>query len=221
MDVSYPFLLEVYDDYESQRLSKSDFIEVLRLVESYVFRRAICGVPTNSLNKTFANLSKEIDKDNYLESVRATFLLKDAYKRLPSDEEFTRELVVKDVYNFRNRNYLLRKLENFNRKEIVDIEAYTIEHIMPQNNNLSLEWRKNLGDDWEEVHKIYLHTLGNLTLTRYNSLEASNLWRLTPVVGSHGLIGHNPIYSETRAITWLFHALLTLYSRSVFPFTLL
>ncbi|QSO48350.1 DUF262 and DUF1524 domain-containing protein [Alicyclobacillus mengziensis] len=169
VDVSYPFLLEVYDDYESQRLSKSEFIAVLRLVESYVFRRAICGVPTNSLNKTFANLSKEIDKDNYLESVNATFLLKDAYKRLPSDEEFTRELIVKDVYNFRNRNYLLRKLENFNRKEIVDIEAYTIEHIMPQNENLPFEWRKDLGDDWEEVHKTYLHTLGNLTLTRYNS----------------------------------------------------
>jgi len=169
VDVSYPFLLEVYDDYDYQRLSKSDFIEVLRLVESYVFRRAICGVPTNSLNKTFANLSKEIDKNNYLESVHATFLSKDAYKRLPSDEGFTRELVMKAWYTLRNRNYLLRKLENFNRKEIVDIEAYTIEHIMPQNENLSSEWRKDLGDDWEEVHKTYLHTLGNLTLTRYNS----------------------------------------------------
>lgn len=169
VDVSYPFLLEVYDDYENQRLSKSDFIAILRLVETYVFRRAICGVPTNSLNKTFANISKEIDKDNYLESVYAAFLLKDTYKRLPSDEEFVRELVVKDVYNFRNRNYLLRKLENFNRKEIVDIEAYTIEHIMPQNSDLSPEWRKDLGENWEEVHKTYLHTLGNLTLTRYNS----------------------------------------------------
>ncbi|AUW93056.1 hypothetical protein BXT84_03065 [Sulfobacillus thermotolerans] len=169
VDVSYPFLLEVYDDYESHRLSKSDFIAILRLVETYVFRRGICGVPTNSLNKTFANLSKEIAKDNYLESVCVAFLLKDTYRRLPSDEEFARELVVKDIYNFRNRNYLLRKLENFNRKEIVDIEAYTIEHIMPQNNDLSNEWRKDLGESWEEVHKTYLHTLGNLTLTRYNS----------------------------------------------------
>lgn len=169
VDVSFPFLLEVYDEYENQKLSKSDFISVLKLVEAYVFRRAICGVPTNSLNKTFATISKEIDKVHYLESVIAAFLLKDSYKRFPSDEEFVRELVIKDVYNFRNRNYLLRKLENFNRKEIVDIEAYTIEHIMPQNKNLSLEWRQGLGANWEEVQKTYLHTLGNLTLTRYNS----------------------------------------------------
>ncbi len=169
VDVSYPFLLEVYDDYENQQLPKDDFISILKLVESYVFRRAICGVPTNSLNKTFATISKELDKVNYLESVHATFLLKDAYKRLPNNEEFVRELVIKDAYNFRNRNYLLRKLENFNRKEIVDIESYTIEHIMPQNKNLSPEWRQDLGASWEEVQKTYLHTLGNLTLTRYNS----------------------------------------------------
>ncbi|MEK5479579.1 HNH endonuclease family protein [Paenibacillus sp. FSL R5-0407] len=57
----------------------------------------------------------------------------------------------------------------FNRKEIDDIESYTIEHIMPQNPNLSAEWRQDLGTDWEEVQNTYLHTLGNLTLTRYNS----------------------------------------------------
>jgi uncharacterized protein with ParB-like and HNH nuclease domain/predicted transport protein len=169
VDVSYPFLLEVYDDFTQQRISKAEFISVLKLVESYVFRRAICGVPTNSLNKTFATLSKEINKENYLESVKAAFALKDSYRRFPNNEEFSRELKVKDVYNFRNRNYLLRKLENYNRKEIVDIEAYTIEHIMPQNPNLSEEWRKDLGENWEEIQKAYLHTLGNLTLTRYNS----------------------------------------------------
>jgi len=169
VDVSYPFLLEIYDDYERKILSKTEFIEILKLVEAYVFRRAVCGIPTNSLNKTFATLSKEIDKTNYVESVRAAFILKDSYKRFPTDEEFRRELMIKDVYNFRNRNYLLRKLENYNRKEIIDIEAYTIEHIMPQNPNLSPEWRRELGPNWEEVHKTYLHTLGNLTLTRYNS----------------------------------------------------
>lgn len=169
VDVSYPFLLEVYDDFTHQRLWKAEFISVLKLVESYVFRRAICGVPTNSLNKTFATLSREINKENYLESVKATFALKDSYRRFPNNEEFSRELKVKDVYNFRNRNYLLRKLENHNRKEIVDIEEYTIEHIMPQNPNLSDKWRKDLGENWEEIQKTYLHTLGNLTLTRYNS----------------------------------------------------
>lgn len=169
VDVSYPFLLEVYDDYDKQILTKNDFISILKLVESYVFRRAICGVPTNSLNKTFATLNKELRKEKYLESVQVAFVLKDSYKRFPAKEEFIRELKIKDVYNFRNRNYLLRKLENYERKEIVDIESYTIEHIMPQNPNLSKKWKMELGENWEEIHKTYLHTLGNLTLTRYNS----------------------------------------------------
>ncbi|WP_025680634.1 DUF262 and DUF1524 domain-containing protein [Paenibacillus massiliensis] len=169
VDVSYPFLLEVYDDYEQQILSSDDFVKILKFVESYVFRRSICGVPTNSLNKTFATISKDIDKANYLESTIVTFFSKESQRRFPKNEEFIQELVIKDIYNFRNRNYLLRKLENFNRKEIVDIESYTIEHIMPQNPNLSQQWRQDLGGQWEEVHKTYLHTLGNLTLTRYNS----------------------------------------------------
>ncbi|PAF31697.1 DUF262 and DUF1524 domain-containing protein [Paenibacillus sp. 7516] len=169
VDVSYPFLLELYEDYEQLKLPKEDFIKILRMVESYVFRRSICGVPTNSLNKTFASISKEVDKDQYLESTIAAFVLQDSHRRFPKDEEFIQESVIKDVYNFRSRNYLLRKLENFNRKEIVDIESYTIEHIMPQNPNLSSEWRQELGADWEEVQKKYLHILGNLTLTRYNS----------------------------------------------------
>ncbi|MFS0860643.1 DUF262 domain-containing protein [Paenibacillus taichungensis] len=169
VDVAYPLLLELYDDYAEGKLQKNEFVYILGLVESYVFRRAICGVPTNSLNKTFSTFSKEIDKTNYFESVKAAFMIKDAYKRYPSNEEFVRELMIKDVYNFRNRNYLLRKLENHSRKEIVDIEAYTIEHIMPQNNNLAVQWRQDLGPNWEEVQNSYLHTLGNLTLTRYNS----------------------------------------------------
>lgn len=169
VDVAYPLLLELFDDYTQHRLSRDAFISILKMVESYVFRRAICGIPTNSLNKTFASFASEIDKINYLQSAQAAFLLKDSYKRFPSDEEFRREFVVKDVYNFRSRNYLLRKLENHQRKELVGVESYTIEHIMPQNENLSIAWKQELGQDWEHVHKTYLHTIGNLTLTGYNS----------------------------------------------------
>jgi uncharacterized protein with ParB-like and HNH nuclease domain/predicted transport protein len=169
VDVSYPFLLPVYNDYSNGLISKDEFKEIISLVENYVFRRAICGIPTNSLNKTFATLYKGIQQASYLESVKAAFQLMDSYKRFPNDAEFIRELVVKEVYNFRNRNYLLSKLENFNRKELVNVDDYTIEHIMPQNPELSKEWQSMLGENWKEVQEKYLHTLGNLTLTGYNS----------------------------------------------------
>ena len=168
VDVSYPFLLQVYEDYKQEKITKEEFIQILRYVESYVFRRAICGIPTNSLNKTFANLYREIKPKNYLESFKAALILKDSYRRFPGDEEFREQLLIKDVYNFRSRNYLLRKLENYNRKELVNIESYTIEHIMPQNENLSDEWKQELGENWKEIHNKYLHTIGNLTLTGYN-----------------------------------------------------
>ena len=129
----------------------------------------ICGIPTNSLNKTFATLYKSFDKANYMDGLKAAFLLLDSYKRFPNDTEFTTFLQTKDVYNFRNRNYLLNRLENFQRKEMVNISDYTIEHVMPQNSNLSHEWQEMLGEGWVEVQGKYLHTLGNLTLTGYNS----------------------------------------------------
>jgi uncharacterized protein with ParB-like and HNH nuclease domain/predicted transport protein len=168
VDVAYPLILEIYEDYHNKRLSRDEFIEILKIVESYVFRRAICGIPTNSLNKTFATLSRGIDKANYLESIQAAFLLRISNTRFPRDEEMSRELVVKDIYNFRNRNYLLRKLENYDRKESVDLENYTIEHIMPQNEDLSPEWQAELGSNWKDIQAKWLHTIGNLTLTGYN-----------------------------------------------------
>lgn len=169
VDVSYPFFLPVYEDYDNGLISKIEFCEIISLVENYVFRRAICGIPPNSLNKTFATLYKIIDKNNYLESLKIAFQLMNSYKRFPSDAEFEKEIILKDVYNFRNRNYLLNKLENFNRKEQVNIDDFTIEHVMPQNQNLSKDWQSMLGENWQKIQEQYLHTLGNLTLTAYNS----------------------------------------------------
>lgn len=169
VDVAYPFLMEVYRDYDAGALSADDFLEVVRLVEAYVFRRAICTVPTNSLNKTFANFGRDLKKDRYLESVKAHFLNMRSYRRFPRDEEFVARLQDRDLYNFRNRSYWLRRFENHGRKERVSVDDYTIEHILPQNENLSKEWREALGDDWGAVQEKWLHTLGNLTLTGYNS----------------------------------------------------
>ncbi|MDR0481720.1 MAG: DUF262 and DUF1524 domain-containing protein [Cellulomonadaceae bacterium] len=168
-DVVYPFLIEVYADYESQILDAGEFNEIVQMVIAYVFRRAVCRIPTNSLNKTFAGLSSSVHKSQYLDSVKAAFLKMGTYRRFPLDAEFRIALITADLYNFRRRSYLFRKLENFGRKEEVVIEEYTFEHILPQNENLSEEWREALGDDWQAVQEKYLHTLGNLTLTGYNA----------------------------------------------------
>lgn len=169
VDVTYPFLLELYHDYASGELPITDFLQAVRLVESYVFRRAICGIPANSLNKTFANFTKAIKKDRYLESIQTNFLVLPSYRRFPNDDEFKRSLQTKDLYNVRDRSYWLRRLENHDRKERVAVDEYTIEHIMPQNENLAPAWKTSLGPDWQRIQKTYLHTLGNLTLTAYNS----------------------------------------------------
>lgn len=169
VDVAYPFLLDAYHDYKLGRLSMEELHRVVRLVESYVFRRAICSIPTNSLNKTFAGLSRTLKKDRYLESVQAAFLLLPSYRRFPTDEELQRDLKQRDLYNFRSRSYWLRRLENHGRKERVMVEDYTVEHILPQNPELSTQWQAELGPDWQMIQQTWLHTLGNLTLTGYNS----------------------------------------------------
>ncbi|MER9568872.1 DUF262 and DUF1524 domain-containing protein [Mesorhizobium opportunistum] len=169
VDVSYPFLLDVYHDYRNGLLELPDVIKVVRLVESYVFRRAICSFPTNSLNKTFSQMSRTLDKSRYLESLQASFMMQPSYRRFPSDAEFERDFKVRDLYNFRSRSYWLRRLENHGRRERVMVEDYTIEHILPQNPDISSTWKAELGKDWQSVHQTYLHTLGNLTLSAYNS----------------------------------------------------
>jgi uncharacterized protein with ParB-like and HNH nuclease domain/predicted transport protein len=169
VDVAYPFLLDAYHDYKQGRLNTEEVLRIVRLVESYVFRRAICAIPTNSMNKTFAGLSRTLKKDRYLESVQAAFLMLPSYRRFPGDDEFQRDVKVRDLYNFRSRSYWLRRLENYGRKERVVVEDYTIEHILPQNEDLSKEWQTELGKEWQRVQQQWVHTLGNLTLTGYNS----------------------------------------------------
>ncbi len=169
VDVAFPFLLELYDEYHQRKLSKDDLVRAVRLVEAYVFRRAVCAIPTNSLNKTFATFGRALQEDRYLESIEAHFLTLPTYRRFPGDHEFKRELSARDLYNFPRRSYWLRRIENDGRKEHVPVDEYTIEHIMPQNENLSAKWRQELGPEWERVQETWLHTLGNLTLTGYNS----------------------------------------------------
>ncbi len=169
VDVVYPFLLELYHDYATDELPKTDFLIAIRLVETYIFRRAVCAIPSNSHGTIFATFSRNLNKDHYLESIKAHFILLLSYRSMPDDEEFIRDLKARNLYNFRCQRYWLRRLENHGRKESVSLDDYTTEHILPQNENLSHEWQKSLGDDWKRIQDTWLHTLGNLTLTGYNS----------------------------------------------------
>lgn len=169
MEVSYPFLLKIHHDCSEKMITEEDLKEILKLCISYILRRSICEIPTNSHNKTFATLKNSIRSNDYLNSVKAFFILQDSYKEFPDNDKFENAFVNRDIYNMRIRNYILSRLENFENKAPIVIENFTIEHIMPQNKHLSSEWQGSLGDGWQNVQKKYLHTIGNLTLTAYNS----------------------------------------------------
>ncbi|GAA8817152.1 DUF262 and DUF1524 domain-containing protein [Helicobacter pylori] len=171
MDVVYPLLLELYSDYSDGVLSKQDFISIIALTESYLVRRAVCGLGTNSLNKVFPSFTKHIQKDEYFKSLKAHFGSLTEKQRFPNNDEFKDCFIMIDFYNFKKKKYFFERLENFDTKEPVPTHEYTIEHIMPQ--KLDEEWKKALGQDYERIHTQYLHTIGNLTLTGYNQ-EYSN-----------------------------------------------
>ncbi|BAJ58075.1 hypothetical protein HPF32_0493 [Helicobacter pylori F32] len=166
MDVIYPLLLELYSDYSDGVLSKADFIPIIALIESYICRRAVCGLGTNSLNKVFPFVTKKINKVQYLESIKAHFGYLTEKQRFPNDDEFKKLFITIDFYHFQKREYFFERLENFNTKEPVNTQECTTEHIMPQ--KLTEEWERDLGENFQAIHDKYLHTIGNLTLTGYN-----------------------------------------------------
>ncbi|EKE91229.1 DUF262 and DUF1524 domain-containing protein [Helicobacter pylori] len=172
MDVVYPLLLELYSDYSDGVLSKQDFIPIIYLTESYICRRAVCGLGTNSLNKVFPFVTKKINKDQYLESIKVHFGYLTEKQRFPNNDEFKEHFITIDFYHFQKREYFLERLENFDTKEPVNTKECTTEHIMPQ--TLTEEWERDLGENFQAIHDKYLHTIGNLTLTGYNKEYSNN-----------------------------------------------
>lgn len=171
VDVCYPFLMVVYNDYNNHIIDKNVLVNILKTIESYVFRRSVCGLSTNALSAIFAILYNKIEKketmDEYLESFYIALLNYGGKWRFPKDYEFEEQLTTQDFYNTKHKKYWLDRVENFNRKEKININDYSVEHIMP----------KKINKDWnfidEDSHGKYLHRIGNLTLTGYNS-EMSN-----------------------------------------------
>jgi len=180
-----PFLMEVLrladnNHHEEMRISPDDLIKIFQIVESYIFRRQICEIPTNALNKVFVALNNEILRYDettalYFEKFKYALLRKTASGLYPDDTMFSEALSTKQIYlmHAKNKKYLLERYENWGTKEVKDVwelinnGTYTIEHIMPQ--TLQNEWKESLGEDYESIHEEWVHRLANLTLTAYNS----------------------------------------------------
>lgn len=172
INVAYPFLMKVYDDFYASVITKEQFIGVLKFVQSFTWRRFIVGLPTNALNKIFMILYDKVDTHNYLESIQRWLLGRSGSQRFPKNTEVIEALKHKDVYNIKSKNrvYLLEKLENHENKEPVIIENnsdITIEHIFPQ--NPEPKWKVELGEnEYNSIKDNYLNTLANLTLSGNN-----------------------------------------------------
>jgi uncharacterized protein with ParB-like and HNH nuclease domain len=171
INVSYPFLLPVYDDYITNDIDKNTFIEVLRLIQSYTWRRFILGLPTNALNKIFMTLYTDVDKSNYLKSIEKALIKKRSSQRFPNNIEIEASLKDKDLYNTqaKNRLYYFEQMEHFRNPERVDLSSadITIEHIFPQNPDI--KWKSEITElDYKLFSEKYLNTIANLTLSGNN-----------------------------------------------------
>jgi uncharacterized protein with ParB-like and HNH nuclease domain/predicted transport protein len=169
VDVPATLIMRLYECYDSGNLSEGDFIKAIELLDSYVFRRAICGEQTRGYWNVFATLAYRIDSNRPFESLCVGLALQRDNYRFPENDEFRSALQERDMYGKRVCFDLLDRLENQGSKEPTDTSKYSIEHIMPQNQKLTSDWRKMLGENWREVQRQWLHRLGNLTLTGYNS----------------------------------------------------
>ena len=178
--VTRPYFLEVLRLYNESKLTLTQVTEIFLTTESYLFRRTMCDLPTNALNKIFLMLHREIvrydgTEDDYVEKFKYALLSKKERARFPDDVEFKVAFEERPVYlmNSKNKIYLLERFENFGTSEDKDVYrhcddgTYSIEHIMPQ--HLTPVWQKELGDDYEQIHEEWLHRMANLTLTAYNS----------------------------------------------------
>lgn len=169
VEVASPVVLTLYDYHErAKTLSADEFVEAIELLESFVFRRSVCDMQTRSLGQIFASLAHRITEIQPLLSLKVALYRQGKKRRFPTDAEFREALETRDVYDMRTCFYLLDRLENFS-KERIDTSNFSIEHVMPQNEDLRPEWRTMLGGAWQAVQETWLHRLGNLTLTGYNS----------------------------------------------------
>ncbi|MXW07755.1 MAG: HNH endonuclease [Gammaproteobacteria bacterium] len=164
-------VMQLYECHidEHRTLDQKQFVDAIRLIESYILRRAVLGLRTASYWTLFTRMAFEIDPNESFGSLQVAFATLPHSYSFPSNEEFERALRENNMFLNRICRHLLDGLENYGQREKSPTHDYSIEHIMPQSIKSSKEWQSMLGADWESVHEMWLHKLGNLTLTAYNS----------------------------------------------------
>lgn len=172
INVSYPFLLQVFSDYENELINKAQLLGVMELIQSFVWRRFVLGLPTNALNKIFMRLYEDVDVGDYVASITASLMKRKGPQRFPKNAEVLASVIERDFYNIKpkNRTYFLQRLENHNNKEMVQLDGdsgITIEHIFPQTPDA--KWKHQLSEEaYQAFVETHLHTIGNLTLSGNN-----------------------------------------------------
>ena len=179
INVAFPFLLQVFEDADNGIITDEILIKILKLIQSYTWRRFIVGLPTNALNKVFMTLYAEIDTEDYYESLVLALYKKRGSGKFPNNQDIKTALKDKDLYNIqtKNKNYFFELLENFNNKEYVDTgnSNISIEHIFPQNPNP--EWSEQLNNEEFFMFKErYLNTITNLTLSGNNAALSNRIF---------------------------------------------
>jgi uncharacterized protein with ParB-like and HNH nuclease domain/predicted transport protein len=173
-DAATPLVLSLYERYTDEKLTRDEFIDIISTMESYLFRRTVCDLPSQSLPQIVATLNNSLRDDQLVDSVKVMLHRFAKRRRFPSDVEFREALLSRDIYSMKSRRVLLDRLEN-DSKEKIETSGFTIEHVLPQTKNLNAKWRAALGDNWQAEHEAYVHRLGNLTLTGYNE-KYSDHW---------------------------------------------
>lgn len=162
-------IMRLYDCHEKDLLSQDEFVRAVELIESYLLRRAVLGLQTRGYWSVFARIAHDLNQESVFESLQVALALLRGNNRFPSNEEFKRELQERDLYSLRVCKHILDRLENAGHQEPSPVRNYSIEHIMPQEIMAVAEWQEMLGENFSEDHAVWLHRLGNLTLTAYNS----------------------------------------------------
>lgn len=187
-NTAFPFLLNCYYELAIGALSTREFVEIIETVENFLLRRFVCNIGTKDLSKIFPPLYRQV-KRHPTAFIQALRLVLQA-QRYPKDSEFRSRLTDSKLYGTADQavkaKLILETLESsYAHKEPVALDGLTVEHVMPQ--KLTEEWKSDLGEDWQEIHELYLHTIGNLTLTGYNPELSNSGWvrKRTILLDSH------------------------------------